>query len=68
MAVGEMSQSIIDYGSLSVDVVQALPIESDKVRKGNLNVLARLMGEGMKRSKGKADPKLLRESLLAALK
>lgn len=66
-AIGETSASAIDYELLCSSVLQALPTESDKVKKGNLNVLARLIGEGMKRSKGKADAKLLRKGLLDAL-
>lgn len=67
-AVGEVSKSNIDYEALSSAVIKDLPLEAEKVKKGNLNVLARLMGEGMKKSKGKAEAKLLRESLVAALK
>lgn len=66
-AVGELSQSSIDYDKLANSVIRALPAEVEKVKKGNLNVLARLIGEGMKMSKGKADAKLLRASILAAL-
>lgn len=67
-AVQEASQSAINYESLSATVIQSLPTEAEKVRKGNMNVLARLIGEGMKRSKGKADASSLRQALLAALK
>lgn len=67
VALGENRTSHIDLASLAQEVVQALPAEADKVRKGNHNVLARLMGEGMKRSKGRANAKDLREHLLAAL-
>lgn len=67
-AISETSKSTIDYDLLCSSIVQALPAESDKVRKGNTNVLARLIGEGMKRSKGRADAKVLRERLLDALR
>ena len=67
-AIGEVSQSNIDYEALSSAIIKDLPIEAEKVKKGNLNVLARLIGEGMKRSLGKADAKLLRERLVAALR
>lgn len=75
-ALGRLVQSAIeaaagvsiDYASLAEEVISALPKESEKVRKGNKNVLARLIGEGMKRTGGKADATELRGILESRLK
>ena len=57
----------IDYAQLADQVILALPKESEKVLQGNKNVLARLIGEGMKRTGGKADATKLRRMLAIRL-
>lgn len=44
-------------------VTEALPVEASKVREGQEKVLMRLVGEVMKRSKGRADAKKAGERL-----
>jgi aspartyl-tRNA(Asn)/glutamyl-tRNA(Gln) amidotransferase subunit B len=58
-----------DLAVLARDIIEALPVEAAKVRRGQGKVVMRLVGEGMKRSGGKADARRLKatlESLLAA--
>lgn len=61
------AQTAIDYEALAAQVVLSLPKEAEKVRKGSKNVMAPLIGEGMKRSKGQANPSKLNASLLSIL-
>ena len=62
-AVTAASSSSVDYTALCAEILNALPDEADKVRKGSKNVLARLIGEGMKRTQGRADARRLRDAL-----
>jgi len=45
------------------EVIDSHPEEVKKIRGGNKKVVMRLVGEVMKRSKGKADAKWVREEL-----
>jgi aspartyl-tRNA(Asn)/glutamyl-tRNA(Gln) amidotransferase subunit B len=47
--------------------IQALPEEASKVRRGQMNVLNKLVGHIMKSSKGAADAKTARSMLEALL-
>ena len=67
LAIEAAAGTSIDYAQLVEDIIAALPKESEKVRKGNKNVLARLIGEGMKRTGGKADATELRSTLESRL-
>lgn len=49
--------------ALCAGVVEALPVEAAKVRAGQEKVLMRMVGEVMKRSKGRADAKKVGEQL-----
>lgn len=49
------------------DVIASHPDESAKIRKGQLKVVKRLVGESMKRSKGRADAKRVEEMVLEKL-
>lgn len=62
------SESGDSLESVCQEVIAKLPKEADKVRKGNDKVVMRLVGEVMKLSKGTADAKKARETLLALLK
>lgn len=68
VAIEAAAGTSIDYAQLVGDIIAALPKESEKVRRGNKNVLARLIGEGMKRTGGKADATELRGILESRLK
>lgn len=57
----------VDYEDLAQRVTSALPAEADKVRKGNRKVIARLVGEAMKLSKGKARAQEVQAALERAL-
>ncbi|UZJ51853.1 hypothetical protein CBS101457_001173 [Exobasidium rhododendri] len=50
------------------EVIRDLPVESDKVRKGNEKVIMRLVGEVMKRAKGRADAQSARGIFLELLR
>ena len=52
---------------LCVQVIRDLPVEADKVRAGQHKVLMRLVGEVMKRTKGKGDARKAREILMERL-
>ncbi|ORY78007.1 GatB/GatE catalytic domain-domain-containing protein [Leucosporidium creatinivorum] len=54
--------------ALCADVIEALPVEAAKVRAGQEKVLMRMVGEVMKRSKGRADAKKVGERLKELLK
>ncbi|KAM0750553.1 glutamyl-tRNA amidotransferase [Meredithblackwellia eburnea MCA 4105] len=54
LSAAPSSQNVI---SLCEDVINSLPVESEKVRNGQGKVLMRLVGEVMKRSGGRADAK-----------
>jgi aspartyl-tRNA(Asn)/glutamyl-tRNA(Gln) amidotransferase subunit B len=47
--------------SLCQQIIKDLPKESDKVRQGNDKVVMRLVGEVMKRARGRADAQLARK-------
>lgn len=49
------------------DVIASHPDEAAKIRKGQLKVVKRLVGESMKRSKGRADAKRVEEMVLEKL-
>ena len=53
--------------SLVADVIASHPEEVAKIRKGQLKVVKRLVGESMKRSRGRADAKKVEEMLLERL-
>ncbi|GAA5826026.1 hypothetical protein JCM11251_000096 [Rhodosporidiobolus azoricus] len=57
------SSSSSDLLPLIHQVIHALPLESAKFRAGHEKVLMRLVGEAMKRSRGKVDPERVREGL-----
>lgn len=59
--------SAVDLVQLCQEVIEHLPVESEKVRNGNQKVLMRLIGEVMKRSKGRADAQRAREELTSLL-
>lgn len=40
-------------------VIDALPEEAEKVRRGNKKVIARLVGEAMKQTRGRGDARQL---------
>lgn len=54
--------------ALCADVIETLPVEAAKVRAGQEKVLMRMVGEVMKRSKGRADAKKVGERLKEMLK
>jgi aspartyl-tRNA(Asn)/glutamyl-tRNA(Gln) amidotransferase subunit B len=45
------------------EVLVAMPAEIERYRSGKVNLLGVFVGEVMKKSKGKADPKLTSELL-----
>ena len=49
------------------DVLKEFPLKVEEYRKGKKGIISMFMGEVMKRSKGKADPKLATELLLKKL-
>ncbi|EPS98747.1 Glutamyl-tRNA amidotransferase B subunit [Fomitopsis schrenkii] len=49
------------------EVIAALPQEAEVVRRGNVNVLNKILGRVMKLSKGRADAKAARDTLLRML-
>ncbi|GAA5878411.1 hypothetical protein JCM3774_002829 [Rhodotorula dairenensis] len=53
--------------ALVADVIASHPDEVAKIRKGQLKVVKRLVGESMKRSRGRADAKKVEELLLERL-
>ncbi|GAA5991075.1 hypothetical protein JCM11641_002318 [Rhodosporidiobolus odoratus] len=55
------SSSSSDLSPLLDAVILSLPLEAEKVRKGQTKVLMRLVGEAMKVSGGKVDAKRVRE-------
>ena len=60
-----------DQGELEVwvaEILAAHPVEVERFRSGDAKLLSFFMGQLMKRSKGKADPKLASELMLAALR
>lgn len=57
-----------ELSALCQQVVLELPKESEKIRKGQVRVLARLIGEVMKRTKGRADAEVARTELMRLLK
>jgi len=62
-AIEAASSSTTDYTELCQRVIVKLPMEADKVRKGNSKVIAKLVGEGMKETQGRGDAKQLRKVL-----
>lgn len=46
-----------------LNAIEALPSQAAAARKGNMNVLNRLLGHVMKASRGRADAKAARDSL-----
>lgn len=63
----EAASGEVDYDDLAQRIILALPTEADKVRKGNKKVIARLVGEAMKLSKGKARAQEVQTALERAL-
>ncbi|GAA5911285.1 hypothetical protein JCM6882_004084 [Rhodosporidiobolus microsporus] len=61
------SSSSSDLAALIQDVIAALPAEAAKVRAGQEKVLMRLVGEAMKRSRGKADARKVQGELRRVL-
>lgn len=57
-----------DLTTLCREIMQDLPVECDKVRNGNEKVVMRLVGEVMKRAKGRADAQLARKVFLDLLR
>ena len=49
------------------EAISALPQEAEAVRRGNVNVLNKMLGRVMKSSKGRADAKAARATLLKFL-
>lgn len=64
LAMGS-SESLRD---LCQEAIKNLPEESQKIRQGNEKIVKRLVGEVMKRSKGRADAKAAQEELLKLLR
>jgi Asp-tRNA(Asn)/Glu-tRNA(Gln) amidotransferase B subunit len=62
---GEEEKSYLE--ALARDLIEALPEEADSVRNGQLKVMRRLIGEGMKRSGGKANARRLTTTLESLL-
>ncbi len=58
----ESLQPIID------EVIKEFPLKVEEFKKGKKGIIAMFMGEVMKRSKGKADPKIANELLTKKLK
>lgn len=61
------SSSSADLPDTCREVINALPDVANTIRKGNDKPVMRLVGEIMKRSKGRADPKEARRILLELL-
>jgi len=57
-----------DLTNLCQEIIRDLPNESNTVRKGNEKVVMRLVGEVMKRAKGRANAHLARKIFLELLK
>jgi len=57
-----------DLGTTCRSVIGDLPDVATTIRKGNEKPVMRLVGEVMKRSKGRADPKEARRILMEILK
>ena len=57
-----------DLEKVCREVIEGLPDVATAIRKGNEKPVMRLVGEVMKRSKGRADPKEARRILLDILK
>jgi aspartyl-tRNA(Asn)/glutamyl-tRNA(Gln) amidotransferase subunit B len=57
-----------DLTALCEQIIIDLPKESEKIRKGQEKVLARLVGEVMKRTKGRADAAVAQSELLRLLR
>lgn len=57
-----------DLKKLCQQIIQDLPEEAEKVRQGKEKVIMRLIGEVMKRTKGRTDPKSAQHELLQLLK
>jgi aspartyl-tRNA(Asn)/glutamyl-tRNA(Gln) amidotransferase subunit B len=53
----------LDLDQLARDLIQAHPEEAELVRNGQEKVLMRLIGQGMRMSKGRADAKGLGDLL-----
>ena len=69
----ELSLLVANDGDASLktwclQAIEALPEESQRVRKGNVNVINRLLGHVMKTSRGRADAKAAKALLLELLK
>lgn len=58
------SSSSADLQTTCQEVIKALPGVAMSIKKGNEKPVMRLVGEVMKRSKGRADPKEARKVLL----
>jgi aspartyl-tRNA(Asn)/glutamyl-tRNA(Gln) amidotransferase subunit B len=54
-------------GPLIDQVIKEFPLKVEEYHNGKKGILAMFMGEVMKRSKGKADPKLANEMLIKKL-
>lgn len=48
-------------------ILKEFPQKVEEYKKGKKNILTMFMGEAMKRTKGKADPKLVNELFLQKL-
>jgi aspartyl-tRNA(Asn)/glutamyl-tRNA(Gln) amidotransferase subunit B len=57
-----------DLEEICRSVIGDLPVVATTIRKGNEKPVMRLVGEVMKRSKGRADPKEARRLLMEILK
>jgi aspartyl-tRNA(Asn)/glutamyl-tRNA(Gln) amidotransferase subunit B len=77
---GRSAQEIVDaeglaqtsdtdaLGALVTDIVAANPDAVEQIRKGRTNAFGFLVGQVMKASKGKANPKIVNELLAAAVR
>ena len=50
------------------EVIKEFPLKVEEYKKGKKGIISMFMGEVMKRSKGKADPKVATELIIQKLK
>ncbi|CAO1615461.1 unnamed protein product [Sympodiomycopsis kandeliae] len=62
-----MSNDSTELVELCRSIIQDLPKEAEKVRAGNQKVIMRMVGEAMKRTKGRANAKAVNETLVELL-
>ena len=62
-----MTSDSNEMSELCESIIAALPKEAEAVRAGNQKVISKMIGEAMRRTKGRADARLVSDTLSSLL-